>query len=297
MKTNNNFTILIVDDEKFNIELAAAYLSEDGYKLSYATNAFAAMESVYLKKIDLILLDINMPEQDGFEVCRLLKADPKTKDIPVIFLTAQTDISYISRAFEVGGIDYINKPFNGIELKIRVKTQLQNVSYLEEIKNKQSKLAQLSITDPLTKLHNSLFFDSQIKNYQNSGKKFWIIYLKINNFEKINQLYGFYSANKIIRLFAKIVEEVAHSNAIVAKLYGVSFGILVKNYDKSVIQELGKEIYKGFSKSVELSKVIQYSIVYLNAVPELPIPTLYKKLQTQTQLIEGDSYMNNSFIQ
>ena len=297
MKTNNNFNILIVDDEKFNIELAAAYLSEDGYKLSFATSGASAIEGVNHHKVDLILLDINMPEKDGFEVCEILKANVKTKDIPIIFLTAQTDISYISRAFEVGGIDYISKPFNGIELKIRVKTHLQNVSYLEDIKYKQSKLAQLSITDPLTKLHNSLFFDAQIKNYQNSGDSFWIIYLKINNFEKINQLYGFYGANKIIRIFGKIINEAIRSSGIVAKLYGVSFGILVKNCDKSIIQELGKNIYREFSKNTDLNKIIQYSIVYLNATPNLPTPTLYKKLQTQLELIEHDSYLNNSCIQ
>ncbi|MCX6075191.1 MAG: response regulator [Campylobacterales bacterium] len=297
MKSNNNFNILIVDDEKFNIELAAAYLSEDGYNLSFATNAVSAIAGVYRHKIDLILLDINMPEKDGFEVCEILKSDSRTKDIPIIFLTAQTDINYISRAFEVGGIDYINKPFNGIELKIRVKTHLQSVAYLEEIKNKQSKLAQLSITDPLTKLHNSFFFDSQIKNYQHSGGNFWVIYLKINNFEKINQLYGFYGANKIIRLFAKILNEATQSNAIVAKLYGVSFGILLKNYDKSSIKAVGRNISSEFSKNIALHKTIQYSIVYLNVTPELTIPTLYKKLQTHLELIEQDSYMNNSFIQ
>jgi len=296
VKSNNNFTILIVDDEKLNIELAAAYLQEDGYKLSYATNAFAAIESVHLKQIDLILLDINMPGQDGFEVCRILKSDLKTKDIPVIFLTAQTDISYISRAFEVGGIDYINKPFNGIELRVRVKTHLQNLAYLEEIKHKQSKLAQISVTDPLTKLYNSFYFDSQIKSYQNRNKSFWILYLKIDNFEKINQLYGFYGANKILRIFGKLLDEATYSNAIVAKLHGVSFGILIKNYDKNTVQELGKSIYMAFSKNMELNKLIHYSIVYLNATPDLAISTLYKKLQTHIQLIEESGYGNNLFI-
>ena len=148
MRTNNNFHVLIVDDEKFNIELVAVYLKEEKYQLSFALNAKGAIEQVMKSDINLILLDINMPGKDGFEVCEMLKADYKTRDIPVIFLTAQTDIEYISRAFEVGGVDYISKPFNGAELKARVKTHLQNVAYLEYIKDRQTKLAQISVTDP-----------------------------------------------------------------------------------------------------------------------------------------------------
>ena len=121
MKTNNNFNILIVDDEKFNIELAAIYLKEEGYQLFFAMNAEVVMQNIATKNIDLILLDINMPGKDGFEVCRILKSETKTKDIPVIFLTSKTDIDSISRAFKVGGVDYINKPFNSIELLARVR--------------------------------------------------------------------------------------------------------------------------------------------------------------------------------
>ena len=163
MKFNSDFSILIVDDEKFNIEIVAAYLEEKHYKLFFALNAQAVMQTVSKKSIDLILLDINMPNVDGFQICTMLKSEPKTKDIPIIFLTAHNDLDHISRAFEVGGVDYINKPFNSIELLARVKTHLQNKTYLEDIKNKQSKLAQLSITDPLTKLYNTLFLNLKLK--------------------------------------------------------------------------------------------------------------------------------------
>jgi len=115
MKTNNNFHILIVDDEKLNIELASVYLKEEGYKLSFALGAKSAFELLYAKDIDLILLDINMPKMDGFEVCTILKKDKATQDIPIIFLTAQTDIAYITKAFEIGGAD---SPFGMMRLII-----------------------------------------------------------------------------------------------------------------------------------------------------------------------------------
>ena len=287
MKTNNNFHILIVDDEKFNIELAAVYLKEEGYKLSFALNGKAAVESIYKHDISLILLDINMPGKDGFEVCTMLKEDKRTKDIPVIFLTAQTDIEYISKAFEVGGVDYLSKPFKGIELKARVKTQLQSISYVEEIKHKQSKLAQLSITDPLTKLHNALYFDSQMKIKQHEGKNFWMLYLKINKFEKINNLYGFYASNKILRHIARILESCSYANATVAKLYGVSFGILLNDYDKQEIKKLYEQIHLTLKKDKDLAKLITLSTVLFSVQDKsLSVQTLYKQVQKKIQVIE-----------
>ncbi len=287
MKTNNNFNILIVDDEKFNIELAAVYLKEEGYKLSFALNAKSALEAVYKKEISLILLDINMPKTDGFEVCTMLKKDIKTKDIPIIFLTAQTDIEYISRAFEAGGADYISKPFNGVELKARVRTQLQNLSYLEEIKHKQSKLAQLSITDPLTKLKNALYFDSQIKIYQSTKKDFWILYLKLDNFEKVNNLYGFYASNKIIKRLAAILKTHSSVDEVVSKLYGVSFGLLLKDYSKEDTLKLYKAIYSDILEDKELSKLINISAVLYHVTnKDLDIPSIYKHMQAKAREVE-----------
>ena len=279
MKTNNKFNILIVDDEKLNIDLAAAYLQEEGYQLSFALNAQAALEAVMIKDINLILLDINMPKVDGFKVCEMLKEEGKTKDIPVIFLTAQTDIDFVSRAFEIGGVDYICKPFNGVELKARVKTHLQNISYLLEIKNKQNKLAQLSITDHMTKVHNTLYFDSQIRTYLSKGKKCWIYYLKLNNFEKINQFYGYDKANKILKFFAKLLTETIPNKSIVARLYGASFGVILKDYDKKIIKDLSIKMSNNFAKNKDLNKIINFSNIALKIKGDEILANIYKKLQ------------------
>jgi len=294
MSVTSSFHILIVDDEKLNIELAAIYLKEEGYKLSFALNAKSAMESVIKNDIDLILLDINMPGKDGFAVCKLLKNDKKSKDIPVVFVTAQTDIEYISRAFEVGGVDYITKPFNGVELKARVKTHLQTLSYLNEIKEKQSKLAQLSITDPLTKLYNSLYLDAQLKSYALREETFWFVYIKIDRFDKINQIYGFHGANKIIKKFGKLIEETVVSNAVTARHYGAGFGVLMKDYEIQVLKEFYDKLYSKHKKDKELSKVFSFSTVLYNVKePTTSIATIYKKLQTSMHKVEneGDKYI------
>lgn len=292
MKKNSDLRILIVDDEKLNIELAAAYLKEENYKLSFALNAKSAIECTFAKEIDLILLDINMPQTDGFEVCRMLKEDSKTKHIPVIFLTAQTDIEYISRAFEVGGVDYVSKPFVWAELKARVKTHLQNKIYFEDIKDKQSRLAQLSITDSSTKLYNSLYFDTQVQARLTKNKKFWIINIRLNNFEKINNFYGYDKANLILKHFSKIIEETFYANSVKARLYGVNFGIIVKDYDKKDIKALSNSLYENYFKNKELKKIVEYSIAAIKVEEYTTLANIYKKIQNKI----GDSASSCSLI-
>lgn len=292
MKQNSDFHILIVDDEKFNIEIVAAYLKEAQYKLSFALNAQAVLQTVSTKSIDLILLDINMPDVDGFQICAMLKSEEKTKDIPVIFLTAHNDVDYIRRAFELGGVDYINKPFNSTELLARVKTQLQNRAYLEDIKSKQSKLAQLSITDPLTKLYNTLFFESQIRTKLKSEKPFWVIYVKIYNFDKVNELYGFNTSNRVIKKFSKLLTEACISKSIIARLYGVNFAMIVKDYDEKIIQNIKRELFQKYLASKDLYNVFNYSIAIFHVNRPTTLDKIYKNLQNSLQNSK-DEYKRN----
>jgi adenylate cyclase len=116
--------ILVVEDAPANIQVLSATLKEKGYQVSVATSGQKALELVTRLRPDLILLDVMMPDIDGFETCRRLKASAATNDIPVIFLTARTDTADIVRGFELGAVDYVAKPFNAHELLARVNTHL-----------------------------------------------------------------------------------------------------------------------------------------------------------------------------
>jgi len=133
----SNYNILVVDDVVDNIQVAMNVLKEDNYNLTYALNGQEALSLVKEHEYDLILLDIMMPGIDGYEVCEKIKAMPSKKDIPIIFLTAKTNIESISKAFEIGGVDYLTKPFNADELLVRVKThiELHNARQLLEQNN------------------------------------------------------------------------------------------------------------------------------------------------------------------
>ena len=133
-----NETILVVDDNEVNIDIINGLLF--GYDVVVATDGETAIELANQEKIDLILLDIMMPAMDGYEVCEILKNNPKTQDIPVIFITAKLDENSIEKAYDVGGIDYVTKPFKPKELLARVKTQL-HLHHLIEEESKQRELA------------------------------------------------------------------------------------------------------------------------------------------------------------
>ena len=117
--------ILLVDDNFTNIELLKTLLQKDGYEIAYAPNGEDALKVVPKLKPNLILLDIMMPGIDGFETCKKLKDNEQFRDIPVIFISAKSTPKDIVRGFEVGGVDYITKPFNLKEVLARVRTQLQ----------------------------------------------------------------------------------------------------------------------------------------------------------------------------
>jgi DNA-binding response OmpR family regulator len=118
-------TILIVDDNPVNLGLVVHHLEDRGYDVSVALGGEEALERAAFLKPDLILLDVMMEGMDGFETCRRLKADEGTRDIPVIFMTALTDVAQKVKGFEAGGVDYVSKPFQVEELLARVTTHLE----------------------------------------------------------------------------------------------------------------------------------------------------------------------------
>jgi sigma-B regulation protein RsbU (phosphoserine phosphatase) len=116
--------ILVVDDTPANLQLVAEILKGKGYQLSVATSGRQALDALDRVRPDLVLLDVMMPEMDGFETCRLLKASPAGRDVPVIFLTSKTDTADVVAGFDLGAVDYVAKPFNPPELLARLHTHL-----------------------------------------------------------------------------------------------------------------------------------------------------------------------------
>lgn len=135
--------ILVVDDKPDNLRLLVSILSEQGYKVRAAPSGKLALSAARALPPDLILLDINMPEMDGYEICRQFKANPQTCQIPVIFLSAWSDVFDKVKAFSVGGVDYITKPFQVEEIVARIQTHLTLCSLQKTLKQKNETLSQM----------------------------------------------------------------------------------------------------------------------------------------------------------
>ena len=147
--------VLVVDDIPKNLQVVGTMLRNAGYAVMPATSGARALEGVRVQLPDLILLDLMMPEMDGLEVCRRLKADPLTQEIPIMFLTASNEMEHLVKGFEGGAVDYVTKPFNAPELLARVRTHLelkharQQLREINEEKNEFMGIAAHDLRNPL----------------------------------------------------------------------------------------------------------------------------------------------------
>ncbi|NET26696.1 MAG: response regulator [Okeania sp. SIO1I7] len=148
--TSEKGNILLVDDQPENLKLLSDLLEEQGYEVQQAINGLIALKAIAVSSPDVILLDIHMPELDGYTVCQKLKANPQTQDIPVIFVSALDEAWDKVKAFSVGGSDYITKPFKTVEVLARVENQLKvrhlqlQVKFLQQqLEQKNQQLQQL----------------------------------------------------------------------------------------------------------------------------------------------------------
>ncbi|MBI9066639.1 MAG: hybrid sensor histidine kinase/response regulator [Salinivirgaceae bacterium] len=132
---NNKSSILIVDDTPKNLQVLGNTLKLKNYKVEFAINGFKALEWIEKQDFDLVLLDVMMPEMDGYEVCQKIRENNKHINLPIIFLTAKTDSESIVNGFKIGAQDYITKPFNTAELLVRVETQLELKSSREKLES------------------------------------------------------------------------------------------------------------------------------------------------------------------
>jgi PleD family two-component response regulator len=150
--------LLLVDDTPNNLRLLSAMLTEQGYEVRRVVNGQMALKTAQANPPDLILLDIKMPDMNGYEVCQRLKIDPVTQDIPVIFISALDEVLDKVKAFAVGGVDYITKPFSEEEVFARVENILTIRQLQQQVKSLEEQLAESEARYRDLLNHSSDFF-------------------------------------------------------------------------------------------------------------------------------------------
>jgi len=219
---NRKKTVLVVDDTKTNIDILLNLLG-DKYDIVVALDGESALETVEESCVDLILLDIMMPNIDGYEVCRRLKSKEKTSDIPVIFVTARDDEDSIERAYEIGAIDYITKPFKPIELEARINTQLRVKELIEHLNF-------ISSYDEMTGIYNRRkFFELSEKKFAQNKSDLYAVMIDIDKFKNINDNFGHPMGDKVIKLVTKTISSFISEDSVFGRLGGEEFCIVCNN--------------------------------------------------------------------
>lgn len=233
--------IVIVDDMLDNLRLLARILKDRGYKVRPVTNGARALATIHKELPELIILDIMMPDMDGYEVCRCLKADERTQDIPILFLSALNEVFDKVRAFKAGGVDFITKPFQVEEVLVRVRTHLtiraqqkalsfQNEELLrknELITEQTKKLELLATHDFLTGLSNRRDFlrmaEQEVKRFKRTGRPFALILLDIDHFKRVNDTYGHTCGDRVLTNVSRTLEKALRAQDILARWGGEEF--------------------------------------------------------------------------
>ena len=214
-------TILVVDDSPENITVLGALLRAD-YTVRVATNGEKALKIMGSDNPpDLILLDVMMPGMDGYEVCRRLKADSRTQNIPVIFITAKTSEEDEVKGFEMGAVDYVTKPFSPVVIKARVRTHM-------DLKRYRDLLVNTSYCDGLTAIANRRRFDEYYTVLWNLSIRealpLSLIMIDIDNFKQFNDNYGHQEGDAcLVRIAQKLAESLKRKTDLVARYGGEEF--------------------------------------------------------------------------
>ena len=248
VETANLYTVLVVDDTPENIDLLDAALSRD-YKIKAALNGEKALKIASSEKPpDIILLDIEMPGMDGYEVCRRLKADPQTRDIPVIFVTAKSNESDETKGLEIGAVDYITKPFSPPIVQARVKTHLTLKMMRQTVKDAFGRHVHPSVAE--------LILDSRF-NLEGDMKDVTLLFSDLRGFT------SFAEKNPPRIVFSRVNE------------YYSAMTDIVHRFDGVVLQYVGDEIEAVFGaplpddhhpdKAVQAALEMRQALEALNA--------------------------------
>ena len=244
----NRANILIVDDIAKNIQLAASVLKKEGWHLFFATSGAEALKVVEQERIDLILMDVMMPGMDGFETTKRIKRHSALESIPVIFLTAKNDRDSIQKGFELGGVDYIIKPFHDVELIARVRTHLSIREMSQELKAAAQKLYELAHTDSLTGIANRLKFNTiaehQIEMIHRYGGDLSVIFFDIDHFKKVNDEMGHEFGDHVLKSISNRIQTEIRKSDLLARWGGEEFVIVMPQAEKKQATRLAEKLRK-----------------------------------------------------
>src|SRR4030043_2432024 len=250
--------ILLVEDDKLQAKAAKDFLEDSGYEVIWAENGRSAIKVAKTQPVDIILLDLMLPDLDGNEVCRWLKYDKDTRGIPIIILTVKGSTMEKVAGLKAGGDDYLPKPYSEIELNARIYACLRMKVLQDELREKNRQLEEvllkveaLAITDSLTELFNRRYFGNTIEKEFNRTIRYQsptsCLMIDIDYFKKINDEYGHRAGDLVLKEIAKIIKSCIREIDTVARWGGEEFIVLLPETKQENALQAAKRILEAIS--------------------------------------------------
>lgn len=219
-------SVLVVDDSEDIHQLVNVRLRSEHLHLLHAYDADEALEMMQRINPDLILLDLDMPGTNGLTLCNIMKNTATLKHIPVIFLTGNLDVETKVKAFDLGAVDYVTKPFDGIELKARVRAALRTKRYHDLLTTKAR-------IDGLTGLWNRGYFDEQLSSevslLHRSARPVALLMVDIDHFKPVNDTHGHPFGDQVIQRVARTINNLSRDSDIACRYGGEEFCIILRD--------------------------------------------------------------------
>ena len=221
-------TVLAIDDSPEIHQLLKVRLKNLDVELAHADCGFDGFDQAMAANPDLILLDVMMPDASRFDICRKLKATTETRNIPVIFLTGASDVDQKVLGFDVGAVDYIQKPFDSAELNARVRAALRTKRF-------QDMLAQRAMIDGLTGLWNRAHFDQRMHEEVAAAARYdrpmSLIMMDVDKFKNLNDNHGHPFGDEVLQAVGDVLQDSARTSDWPCRYGGEEFGLILRETD------------------------------------------------------------------
>jgi diguanylate cyclase (GGDEF)-like protein len=275
--------VLIADDNRVIIKLLGELLTKEGYKVAEVNDGKSVLKLLPSIQPDLILLDVDLPEMSGFEVCRKLKQNSGSADIPVLFVTSRNDKKDILAGFAAGGQDYVVKPSTRAELLARVRTHLALRRTQQKLKASEARYRELSLRDDLTGFYNTRYLYQTLQGLldMHRTRPLSVVFMDIDNFKYVVDTYGHLNGSRTLAELADVVRSVLPEGC-----YGVSYGgdefvIVLAGYDHNQ----GMQIAEKIRLAVEKASFLTTMDLSIHITVSCGVATFPEDAQTLTDLL------------
>lgn len=270
--------ILIIDDSKLIAEFGRNILTEKGFEISYAPDGVIGLEKAKAENPDLILLDIVMPGLDGYEVCERLKADPDTKDIPIIMLTSKGEPADRIKGLELGAVDYVTKPFDAGELIARVTNQIRIKELYQALQEKNRQLQEMANKDGLTNLYNHRFFHEHLARDVHRAQRYFeslsCIFIDIDHFKHFNDTYGHQAGDQILKTLGALLLDSVRASDLAARYGGEEFAVILHYADLETACAVAERLRKLVASHAFRINEKEFHITISLGIAAIPHPKI-----------------------